>query len=626
MAKVLYLALLATLLISFATCDESGKSGGSDSSDSSDSGSKPLGKSKENKKHEFGNDIACDEPNPTNTCTSDFTDGLKNLSSSFLNSCQQSNFQQWEQQLESSILVNVQWTVAQRSIQVYYFYQQFAKKNPDIDSVLKYKKIKSYGLNLFLVKDLESVAISFADETIASTIWLDSNNNCNLFDALRSAVTRPQAVEARLPAAQVQQQAAEVRLAVEAHLPRRPAQHQQALAPPQVLLDLAKCQLGHTFAIGTNQCSLQQLLCFYSVQSFYDVSYKYQQSTSISLVFSGDFSTSPLLLALESAYKSALQNQNVQIAEELQAFYDTINAIFISTSDSNQRLKQFSLEYYQFVKDLPEIQQYLDDLPLTVGGSSFGTLSDVIIISSIIVFPQVDSTQIDSLISPSSSWNTTILVQAFYSTYTNWNKTYNFHNYGWGTTQWAVFRSAYLNNNISLIISSTTLSNKQKHNRIFDVLTIFISAYVQQQFFYCIPLGSFGTLADYKKSLKRSPVWNCEVPRECFKDRNDLISIQSDNSTLFTNGWNNFISNLSPADKAQVQQYTNNILNIIYGPVPPGGPDQQISQVVTQIQNCKAAVPGRASDVDNILVGRWGHLKKLQDCQSSATTKQYPSK
>jgi hypothetical protein len=263
---------------------------------------------------------------------------------------------------------------------------------------------------------------------------------------------------------------------------------------------------------------------------------------------------------------------------------------------------------------------------LTVGGSNWGTISDITIISSIIVFPQVDSTQIDSLISPSSSWNQTILVQAFYSTYTNWNKTYNFHNYGWGTTQWALFRTAYLNNNISLIISSTTLTNKQKHNRIFDVLTIFISGYVQQQFFYCIPLGSFGTLADYKKSLKRSPVWNCEVPRECFSDRNNLISIQSDNSTLFTNGWHNFTSNLPPTDQAQVQPFTNNILNIIYGPVPPGGPDQQISQVVTQIQNCKAAVPGRAPDVDNILVGKWGHLKKFQDCQSSATTKQYPSK
>jgi hypothetical protein len=375
-----------------------------------------------------------------------------------------------------------------------------------------------------------------------------------------------------------------------------------------------------------NLISSVQISGFYSFQSFIDVSYKYQQSTTITSVFSGDFSTSPLLLALESAYKSALQNQNVQIAEELQAFYDTINAIFISTSDSNQRLKQFSLEYYQFVKDLPEIQQYLDDLPLTVGGSNWGTLSDITIISAIIVFPQVDNTQIDSLISPSSSWNQTILVQAFYSTYTNWNKTYNFHNYGWGTTQWALFRTAYLNNNISLIISSTTLTNKQKHNRIFDVLTIFISGYVQQQFFYCIPLGSFGTLADYKKSLKRSPVWNCEVPRECFSDRNNLISIQSDNSTLFTNGWHNFTSNLPPTDQAQVQPFTNNILNIIYGPVPPGGPDQQISQVVTQIQNCKAAVPGRAPDVDNILVGKWGHLKKFQDCQSSATTKQYPSK
>jgi len=60
-------------------------------------------------------------------------------------------------------------------------------------------------------------------------------------------------------------------------------------------------------------------------------------------------------LALQSAYKSALQNQNVQIAEELLAFYDTINAIFISTSDSNERLKQFSFEYYQFVK----VNQYL---------------------------------------------------------------------------------------------------------------------------------------------------------------------------------------------------------------------------------------------------------------------------
>jgi hypothetical protein len=70
-------------------CDESGGSGGSDESDSSDSGSKPLGKSKENKKHEIGNDIECDEPNPTNKCTCDFTDGLKNLSSSDLDSCQQ---------------------------------------------------------------------------------------------------------------------------------------------------------------------------------------------------------------------------------------------------------------------------------------------------------------------------------------------------------------------------------------------------------------------------------------------------------------------------------------------------------------------------------------------------------
>ena len=126
--------------------------------------------------------------------------------------------------------------------------------------------------------------------------------------------------------------------------------------------------------------------------------------------------------------------------------------------------------------------------------------------------------------------------------------------------------------------------------------------------------------------LKKSPVWNCEVPHGCFKGRNDLISIQSDNSTLFTKGWNNFTSNLPSSDQALVQPFTNNILNIIYGPVPSGGPDQQISQVVTQIQNCKAAVPGRAPDVDKVLVGKWGHLKKFQDCQGSATTTQYPSK
>lgn len=126
--------------------------------------------------------------------------------------------------------------------------------------------------------------------------------------------------------------------------------------------------------------------------------------------------------------------------------------------------------------------------------------------------------------------------------------------------------------------------------------------------------------------LKRSPTWKCEVPHGCFKDRSNLISIQSDNSTLFTKGWNNFISSLTPADKPLFQPFTNNILNIIYGPVPSGGPDQQISQVVTQIQNLKTAVPARASDVDNILVGKWGRLKKFCDCQSSATKKQYPSK
>uniref|UniRef100_A0A914CA69 Uncharacterized protein n=1 Tax=Acrobeloides nanus TaxID=290746 RepID=A0A914CA69_9BILA len=187
MVKVLHLALFATLLISFATSDESGTSGGSDQSDSSDSGSKPLGKSKENKKHEVSNDIDCDEPNPTNKCTCDFTDGLRNLNSLYCNACQQSIFLQWEQQIESSILVNINWTVAQRIILVYYSYQKFAQSNPDIDSILKYKSIKSYGLNLFLVKDLQSVAYSFADETIASTILLDGSNNCNLFDALRSA-------------------------------------------------------------------------------------------------------------------------------------------------------------------------------------------------------------------------------------------------------------------------------------------------------------------------------------------------------------------------------------------------------------------------------------------------------
>ena len=127
-------------------------------------------------------------------------------------------------------------------------------------------------------------------------------------------------------------------------------------------------------------------------------------------------------------------------------------------------------------------------------------------------------------------------------------------------------------------------------------------------------------------AVQTSPPWNCEVPRECFYERNILISIQSDNSTLFTNGWNNFTSNLPPSDQALVQPFTNNIFNIIYGPPPPGGPDQQIFQLVTQLQNCKAAVPARAPDVDNILVGKWGHLKKFQDCQSSATTKQCPSK
>jgi hypothetical protein len=56
--------------------------------------------------------------------------------------------------------VNVQWTVAQRAIQVYYSYKKFANSNADIHSVLKFKGIKKYGLNRLRVKDLESIAYS----------------------------------------------------------------------------------------------------------------------------------------------------------------------------------------------------------------------------------------------------------------------------------------------------------------------------------------------------------------------------------------------------------------------------------------------------------------------------------
>ena len=125
--------------------------------------------------------------------------------------------------------------------------------------------------------------------------------------------------------------------------------------------------------------------------------------------------------------------------------------------------------------------------------------------------------------------------------------------------------------------------------------------------------------------VQTSPAWNCEIPRGCAYDRNNLITIQSDNSTLFTKGWKIFTSSLSPSDQALVQPYTDNILSIIYGPVPSGGADQQVSQVVTVIKNLKAAVPSRASDVDKVLVGKWGKLKKFCECQSTATTKQYPS-
>uniref|UniRef100_A0A914EMS5 Uncharacterized protein n=1 Tax=Acrobeloides nanus TaxID=290746 RepID=A0A914EMS5_9BILA len=243
-----------------------------------------------------------------------------------------------------------------------------------------------------------------------------------------------------------------------------------------------------------------------------------------------------------------------------------------------------------------------------------------------LAIPTIDCSQIDSFIQPASSWNTTKLIQSLYYTDVNWNKTYYFHNYVWGTTQWVLFRTAYLNNNISLIINSTTLTNSQKHLRIFDVFNIFLNGYVNKQFFYCVPLSNWGYLSDYKKCAGSTLAnWTCEVPLACIYPRNNLIKIQCSNTTTFTNAWNNFTSSLNASYQAQVQPYTNNITSIIYGTIPSGGVDQQVAQVVAVIISLKTAIPTLAASVDGVVVGNWGNLKKFQDCQSTANITQYPN-
>jgi len=450
---------------------------------------------------------------------------------------------------------------------------------------------------------------------------------------------------------------------------------------------------------------------FFSIQGFYEVSFKYQQSSTISTVISGDVSTCPLLLALQKAYQKPVcastggstgstgstatgstgstatgstgstatgstgstatgstgttgtgttgtgttatgstptgstatgstgstgstvsggtTSSNggdcipLDIQEKLQAFYDVIAGEFSLTVDINVRIEKFSFFYYQFTKDLPGLKDYLDDLQC----GSWGKVSDIIYISAIITFPQVDSSGIDALINITVGWNNTIFIQSFYSSYANLNKTYTFHNFGWGPTQWALFRNTYINGNISLIISDTATTYRQKHVKICGVMQKFISTYNLKDFFYCTQLGSFGTVADYFQALRISPSPKCPIPRGCMKPRNDLIAPKPDGSTDFTNGWNNMVNSLSASDKACVQSYSASINSIVFGSVPSGGPIVQISQIVVQINAAKSSCPTAAPQIDGCLVGKWGHLKKFCDCQTTdGNTSNYPSK
>jgi len=371
----------------------------------------------------------------------------------------------------------------------------------------------------------------------------------------------------------------------------------------------------------------EEISGFFSFKSFTEVTIKYEKSTKVTQIMSGDDATNcPLLKALKKKYTEAQTDSTISQDKKdaLQAFFDIVDGIFKSTSDPKERTKQFQIEYYQITKNIDGLEDILSELELLDGIS----MEDLIDIIANIELPEVDCSQIETLLDPvaAGGWNKTTFIQSFYKTYSNWNKTYNFHGYKWGVTQFSLFRNAYLNANISIIINDTSMTYSKKITKIGAVMDIFIGAYTQKQFFYCIPLGDSGMfLSDFKKCARQSPAWSCEVPRSCVGDRNKLIKKKADGTTDFGNGWKAFFDGLDAPTKSQVQTYNDNINAIIDGAEPAGGVDQQIDQIVKELKNLQTAVPTVATQVKSVKVGSFGKVDKFCKCQDTATNAEYTS-
>jgi len=365
---------------------------------------------------------------------------------------------------------------------------------------------------------------------------------------------------------------------------------------------------------------------FYSFKTFFELTKKYQQADTVSIVIDGDSTSNPILVAIKKAYSNPALDAATKT--KLKTFYDLVNSDFTSTTDKQERLKKFSMDYYQFTKANPEIQEALDSLDL----GDWGTLDDLVFVSADIELPEVDCAQADTLLDTTANgtnWNQSVLIQSFYYTYTNWNKNFNFHNYVWGLTQWSLFRNSYINGKIQDAIRNSSWTMTQKHKKIGAAMDAYIAGYNNKQFFYCTPLGDFGTLADYNKCTQNSPsAVSCEVPRGCLGPRNKVIKV--DNTTTppkseFTEAWKTFVATLDTTEQSNVASTTTSIETIVFGAPPPGGVQQQISQIVTALNTLKTNYPALVTKVDAAKVGTFGGLKKFCACQSTATTQEYTS-
>jgi len=405
-------------------------------------------------------------------------------------------FIEWIQEIQITILADSSLSADQQIVQISYSLQAFFEVNVDIEEVLYYEQLGSWGQ----VVDFVYVAYQIQIEITQSIVTLDASGDCALFDALRNATEgnseQSAAVEALIANITIILQFSEW-------------SYSQQQAQIYLLFEafFVEYSQWESFFLSI------QIEGFGLLQYYVDVTFRYEQIVTISEVVGGSVSNCELLQALleasqNTSFSITVQNEFLELEQKLAAYFQ-------DTSDVEARLSYVVSQCFS----LFQLVEYMEAYVEAVSFGSWGSFYDLIFCSDICVnngcgnpdngpgtLPPSSSaapsseatTPAASTVPPavcSSRWslleiqvssNTTYFTDSVGAAYASWN----------ATTK-ASFNTYW--NQIRAAIWNTTITDSQVLKKVVTACSDFNSnnAYKQQILFNVTITEWYGTIGQF---------------------------------------------------------------------------------------------------------------------------------